>query len=339
MEDTVTDDAAHLKSLRLAAGLDLAQLAALSNLSAGQVRQLEEGGESLFYSAQIKAQSMRRVIRMLESPTQMADTEHSDPASGLKPSANVIDDIIRLSEKSLNSRVVHSEVRRRRSGIEKWVALAALVIGSLGWAVWQSNQHGPHNIYAEWVEPLSTKVSATPTEAVPAVVPNEPAPYKAEKLTTEAVTPTVTPTVPPTVAAVAPVSPSPIEPPVTPVKPVVPVVAPAATPELANKPSPCTSIQTEPLRVSNPASRPTKPGTYVYLVASKAMEICVDDGKRKHTLVTLTPGAGRTVHGQSPWTITTQDLSSVQIYFQGAKVGLPADAGQRVLLTEQAVSP
>ena len=310
MEDTVNDDAAHLKSLRLAAGLDLAQLAALSNLSAGQVRQLEEGGESLFYSAQIKAQSMRRVIRMLESPTQMADTEHSDPASGLKPSANVIDDIIRLSEKSLNSHVVHSEVRRRRSGIEKWVALAALVIGSLGWAVWQSNQHGPHNIYAEWVEPLSTKVSATQTEAVPAVVPNEPAPYKAEKLTTEAVTPTVTPTVPPTVTAVAPVS-----------------------------PSPCTSIQSEPLRISSPASRPTKPGTYVYLVASKAMEICVDDGNRKQTLLTLTPGAGRTVHGQSPWTIATQDLSSVQIYFQGAKVGLPADAGQRVLLTEQAVSP
>jgi hypothetical protein len=65
MEEPVRDDAAHLKSLRLAADLDHAQLALMVNLSAAQVRQLEEDGDSLFYSPQIKAQSLRRVIRTL----------------------------------------------------------------------------------------------------------------------------------------------------------------------------------------------------------------------------------------------------------------------------------
>ena len=72
MEEPVRDDAAHLKSLRLAADLDHAQLALMVNLSAAQVRQLEEDGDSLFYSPQIKAQSLRRVIRTLENASAQA---------------------------------------------------------------------------------------------------------------------------------------------------------------------------------------------------------------------------------------------------------------------------
>ena len=48
MEAKERDDAEHLRDLRQAAGLNIAQLAALANLSAGQMRQLEEGGDSLF---------------------------------------------------------------------------------------------------------------------------------------------------------------------------------------------------------------------------------------------------------------------------------------------------
>ncbi|NBY07961.1 MAG: hypothetical protein EBQ84_08615 [Betaproteobacteria bacterium] len=48
MEDQSRDDAAYLKSLRQTAGLDLAELAALANLSAGQIRQLEDGGNPCF---------------------------------------------------------------------------------------------------------------------------------------------------------------------------------------------------------------------------------------------------------------------------------------------------
>ena len=72
MDQPSENDAEILKSLREAAGLDVAQLAAMANLSPGQVRQLEGGGDSNFYSPQIKAQSMRRVLRLLQN-NQAAD--------------------------------------------------------------------------------------------------------------------------------------------------------------------------------------------------------------------------------------------------------------------------
>jgi hypothetical protein len=36
--------------------------------------------------------------------------------------------------------------------------------------------------------------------------------------------------------------------------------------------------------------------------------------------------------------ISAADMASVQVYFQGAKVFVPPNAGQRILLKEQAVS-
>ncbi len=49
-----TEHAATLKALREAAGLDVTVLAKRNNLSTTQVRQLEDGGESGFYTPQIK---------------------------------------------------------------------------------------------------------------------------------------------------------------------------------------------------------------------------------------------------------------------------------------------
>ena len=309
MEDTVPDDAEHLKSLRLAAGLDLAQLAALSNLSAGQVRQLEEGGESLFYSPQIKAQSMRRVIRLLASPPDNSSgSDQPNTSAGARPAANVIDDIIRLSEKSLNSTVVHSELRRRRGVAPKLLAVALLVITALALAVWQSNQHKTQAMYSEWVSPLSSQV-LTAAEAVAPISPTlapVPSPPPSRPEPAQAVTPPV---------ALSPVS------------------------QASQVPGHCADIQFEPFKPTPTGAQPTKPSTYVYMLASKPIQLCVDDAKRKQTVLSLSAGQGRTVHGQAPWTIAAHDLQSVQIYFQGSKVWLPADASQRIVLTAQAVDP
>jgi hypothetical protein len=65
----------------------------------------------------------------------------------------------------------------------------------------------------------------------------------------------------------------------------------------------------------------------------------VDDGKNTRTLVNLAPGVGRTVQGVAPWTLSSTELKSLQIYFQGGKVLLPPDAGPRIYLKEHTVSP
>ena len=48
MEAKERENAEHLRDLREAAGLNIAQLAAMANLSAGQIRQLEDGSDNLF---------------------------------------------------------------------------------------------------------------------------------------------------------------------------------------------------------------------------------------------------------------------------------------------------
>jgi len=289
MEEPVRDDAAHLKSLRLAADLDHAQLALMVNLSAAQVRQLEEDGDSLFYSPQIKAQSLRRVIRTLENASQEPQTVASIEPPAPRSSASVIDDIIRLSEKNLKSQVVHSDVRRPGGSWPKLLGTWGLAALLLGLGLWQYNRHNSQALYEEWVEPITGKVLPAPPTA------------KTEEAAKE------------TAATKNP--------------------AAASTASAAD----CANITTAPVTVTSVS--PNKPGSYVYLVANKTTTVCVDDGKNKRNLVTLTPGAGRSIHGSPPWTIAAADLKSVQVYFQGAKVWVPPEAGSRIYLKELPISP
>jgi hypothetical protein len=318
MEEPVRDDAAHLKSLRLAADLDHAQLALMVNLSAAQVRQLEEDGDSLFYSPQIKAQSLRRVIRTLENASQEPQTVASIEPPAPRSSASVIDDIIRLSEKNLKSQVVHSDVRRPGGSWPKLLGTWGLAALLFGLGLWQYNRHNSQALYEEWVEPITGKVLPAPptatTEEVPAVVP--------EVIATAPVSTQAVVVAPPAQETSAKEKPAAANNPAT-----------ASTASAAD----CASITTEPVTATSVS--PNKPGSYVYLVASKATTVCVDDGKNKRTLVTLTPGAGRSVHGAAPWTLASTDLKAVQVYFQGAKVWLPPEAGSRIYLKELPISP
>ena len=322
MEEPVRDDAAHLKSLRLAADLDHAQLALMVNLSAAQVRQLEEDGDSLFYSPQIKAQSLRRVIRTLENASQEPQTVASIEPPAPRSSASVIDDIIRLSEKNLKSQVVHSDVRRPGGSWPKLLGTWGLAALLLGLGLWQYNRHNSQALYEEWVEPITGKVLPAPptatTEEVPAVVPEviaaAPAPTQAVVVAPSAKETTAKETTSTETAAVK-------------------NPAAASTASAAD----CANITTAPVTVTSVS--PNKPGSYVYLVANKATTVCVDDGKNKRNLVTLTPGAGRSIHGSPPWTIATSEFKSVQVYFQGAKVWVPPEAGSRIYLKELPISP
>jgi len=313
MDELVRDDAAHLKSLRIAAGLDIAELAAKANLSAGQVRQLEDGGESLFYSAQIKNQSLRRVIRLLENPIESpADVPNATERS-VRTGESVIDDIIRLSEKNLKSHVVTSAVRRPGYSAGKLFLLGSGALLLLALIASQFNRHQSQVLYTEWVEPVTAKVLHEPEVK--------------EELSTQQVqvevVPVVQPTPAPTLANAS----------------VVPAPAVAELPAASSTVSAddCSQLNGEPTAIAT--SVHSKAGTYVHLFSNKALKVCVDDGKKSRTMVTLTPGVGRSVYGSPPWTIASTEIKSLQIYFQGGKVLLPPDTGARIYLKEQSVSP
>ena len=299
-------EATTLKNLREAAGLDVVQLAALANLSLGQVRQLEEGGDSHFYSPQIKSQSMRRVLRLLQNQTSTEEAAVQASPEQVPKSVNVIDDIIRLSEKNLKNTIDTSLVRRSGNPYKALLTVGAGLVVVFALLHWQSNQSEPQKIFAEWVEPFSAKPVEASNEAV-------------EKAT-------------PVLVQVESAPPSPVLSPAPVVSQVQPVVV-AAKDQAQND---CKLFQDEPTPAA-PVSI-NKAGNYVYLLASKDVQVCVDDGKRVRNVVNLKAGEGRTIHGSAPWVIGAVDMASLQMYFQGSKVFVPKNVGQRILLKEQAIS-
>jgi len=306
MDETQSNDATALKNLREAAGLDVAQLAALANLSLGQVRQLEEGGDSYFYSPQIKLQSMRRVLRMLQNQTNAEIVATQVSPEYVPKSVNVIDDIIRLSEKNLKNTIDTSLVRRSGNPYKALLTVGAGLLVVFGLLNWQSNQSEPQTIFSEWVEPFTAK----PVEPVNKVAQT------------------------PDSVQVQVVSPPP-QPALSPV-PLVAKVDPAVVTAPAQMVSDCKLLDAEPTPASPVAV--TKAGVYVYLIANKDVQVCVDDGKQVRTVLNLKTGEGKTVRGSSPWVIGAVDMASLQVYFQGAKVFFPPNVGQRIVLKEQAHS-
>ena len=314
MDQTSENDAEILKTLREAAGLDVAQLAAMANLSAGQVRQLEEGGDSYFYSPQIKAQSMRRVLRLLQNQPSVEDATALAALEQVPKSVNVIDDIIRLSETNLKSTIDTSLVRRPASPYKALLLVGAALVVVFMLLNWQANHTKPQNLFSEWIEPFTAKPVAevAPAQEEPVAQASLPVkPIEPETTVTESVSP----------------------------GPVSPAAAPTESAAISNSNSQlagdCKLLTAEPTPAS-PVSV-NKPGSYVYLLPTKDVQVCVDDGKRVQTVVNLKAGQGRSIHGSAPWVIGSNQISAVQVYFQGSKVMIPKDVGQRIVLNEQAL--
>lgn len=378
MEDQSRDDAAYLKSLRQTAGLDLAELAALANLSAGQIRQLEDGGESLFYSPQIKTQSLRRVIHLLESPQPSGKPIKVQPLD-LPPrtSSNVIEDIIRLSEKNFKGNVVSTPVRRPVNTAWMISLLVLVFVGGGSYLSWMSNRDIPQSVYNEWVEPLTRRADAANPSSVNVTVNNQNTPTAVAQTATSTTFVTSAATAPapaavaaapatltaptavtgdlPATAAVpktkaAPLAESAPAAPVEKTKALAVPLPESATAERKTIKLPqesaltgdkfaadCSTIKSEALTANSVS--PSKAGTYVYLQASKPVQICVEDGQKHRSVVSLEVGTGRSIHGSPPWTVASHELKSVQIYFQGSKVWLPSQADKRIVLNEQPVAP
>ena len=389
MEEPDRDEAALLKSLRLSAGMEPAELGALVNLSAGQIRQLEDGGISLFYSPQIKTQALRRVVRFLELPQPSGKpTKVQVPEVTPRSSANVIEDIIRLSEKNLKGNVVSSPIKRPFN-TQKFLSVLFL-FGLLAgfYLLWVAKRDVPQSMFSEWVEPLTHGVNganppatsakadavhnsqlfkSSPTTTTTVVSSSlntaSPAPSVKTVDTPVATAPSATAPVATAPAATAPAAIAPVASPSS--KPSSPAVAaPAAEPTKSDSKPPvkaqpevsqsknadskseqaaakddtdCASIKGEPVEARSVLAN--KAGNYVFMQASKPVQICIEDAQRHRSVLTLEAGVGRSIHGDPPWVIASRNLKSVQIYFQGAKVPVPADSVSRIILKEQTVSP
>ena len=248
-----------------------------------------------------------------------------------------------------------------------------------GYVFWQSKRDAPPSVLTQWVEPLTQRVAGAevPSSATSSGFSSESSSLTKDSPTTTTVVSTALDTSHPTAPGAAP-SPAVVIAPVTsnapsaavsPTSPAVAVIPSAAQNAKTDQPAPtkaatavpapaptappsdnknektsaknesadCASIKGDPVPTKSVLA--SKPGNYVYLLASKPVQICIEDAQRHRFVVALEAGVGRSVHGNPPWVLASSHLKSVQIYFQGAKVVMPAEAENHIILKEQSVSP
>jgi hypothetical protein len=87
------------------------------------------------------------------------------------------------------------------------------------------------------------------------------------------------------------------------------------------------------------AGTPKKEGRFVYVLSPTDTSVCVVDGNKQASPLQLKAGEGRSVYGSSPWQISGNNLTEVQIYFQGWRASLPEGTVQKIVLVEKPLTP
>lgn len=305
-------DADYLRQLHTASGMDETQLARIACLSVAQVRQLIAGGDSLFYSPAVKRQAYKRLLLILGAPppSQLASEA---PASATPydatPPRQTIDDIVALSERHqyLEHRPWVDFLQDFRVRIVQYrqpLAALSLLIAAVGLLVsnWPSKDESGLLAGASPAETMkpSSLMAETNKDELGKAEAGKTEPPKLEAITPEAITNDKT-----TDKEVA--------------------TAPA------NK---ACAYRPDKLPEGVPAVV-TKEGRYVYFVSPVATDVCVVDGNRQATTLTLRPGEGRSVYGAPPWQVSGADLGKMQIFFQGSRVVLPEGATQQGMALQE----
>ncbi len=78
----------------------------------------------------------------------------------------------------------------------------------------------------------------------------------------------------------------------------------------------------------------SKPGNMVYVVSPVRQQVCLTDARGEVQVSQLEAGQGRSFYGQPPWQIHSPELQRLEMYFQGWRVRLPAQAQDTVQLVE-----
>jgi hypothetical protein len=113
-------------------------------------------------------------------------------------------------------------------------------------------------------------------------------------------------------------------------------LAPTATTPLKNEPIKSECVWSEnPHNVS--ATRATKDGNYVYLIATKELVACIKDANNYQTTVLLKPSQAHNITGNAPFKINSAELNSLNIFYQGSKIQLPKQDITEIVLVAQSL--
>jgi len=106
------EHAEQLKRLRLAAGVEITTLAKKHSLSSSQVHQLEESGDSAFYSPEIKYTVGRKLIRSLGEEITELDFDGQFGSTTLEEAPPLISANVQQTSFNTNSDQIFSQPKR-----------------------------------------------------------------------------------------------------------------------------------------------------------------------------------------------------------------------------------
>jgi transcriptional regulator with XRE-family HTH domain len=302
----LAEDGRLLKDLRTSAGLDIHEFSRAASISVAQLRQLEDGGNELFYSQRIKFQMGRKLLNKLGADVVRVSEEPAPETPslfGFSPSpanAPSFEEVLSAAP----TPVLPQPNTPSAPWSKPWVSIMAGV-GVLALAGLFGSQQ---------LTPSPDQQRATDEKPTPSVALAPTPARAAEPVTTAMVSPALTPSAP------AP-SPVPVAPP------------PAVTlPPVAAAPAPAPTSNTSACRWDSAPGNSfmprgmEKPSTYVHFVANADASICVQDRNQKVTQVNLKAGEKLTVRGAAPWRIQTSQWAGVGVFFQGYRMPVPASA-------------
>ena len=299
------ENEALLKSLRLRAGIDLATLARRNIVSTTQVRQLEDGGDSSFYSSDIKFSVGKKLLKFLghelkaevaieqaltTSPdlahveTPSIETFHSKNSSGNTAVEALIsepDDKLPPHTENENSSMVFPLFL---SGIALFVAV---------WFWLDHEASSPPEAVQNTLPELKseTKVDST------AVSLTEKSPSSANSEN----------------AAISPQTDS--------------------NPKELAKSDAQSACNWNSVEEEVQPNSPIKAGEYVHVVAQQASTVCIMDGQQRVATLNLQVGEGRSIYGLSPFRVYSADLNLMRVYFQGQLIKLSSQEITQIKLT------
>jgi len=284
-------DGAQLKAAREKAGVDSFAFARKVNLSTAQLLELEEGGNSYFYTPSIKFSTGKKLLSSYGGKTEY-DRLSEEALIQSRIESVEVEAILEASSQAIQplQNAGHSTTKKYL------LLLSAIVTICIAYAFFnyssQSNksQAEVQQISASHVS-ITEKFLATESPSI--------------SLKTDLV------------SAVA-------------------NTAPTATTPLKNEP-----IQSECIWSENPhnvsATRATKDGNYVYLVATKELVACIKDANNIQTTILLKPSQAHNFTGNAPLKIYSTALNSLNIFYQGSKVQLPNSGTTEIVLVAQSL--
>lgn len=284
-------DGAQLKAAREKAGVDLFSYARKVNLSSAQLLELEEGGNSYFYTPSIKFSAGKKLLSSFGGKTEY-DRLSEEALIQSRIESIEVEAILEAS-----SQAIQPEHNFGHSIAKKSLfILTAIVAICIAYAF--VTYPSKSNKSPEGVQPL---IASQVSNAEKSAVTDSPAISTKADIVSAAANP-----------------------------------APTATTPLKNEPIKSECVWSENSHNAS-ATRATKDGNYVYLIATKVLVACIKDGQNIQTIINLKPNQPQNITGNAPFKINSAELNSLNIFYQGSKIQLPKQGITEIILVAKSL--